>query len=121
MGHKKLSFTTRFVLAFGVLLVAANILLGVVILRQSESAMKSLINKNMLDIVNTAAGFMDGDALGAELVHLLYGGGYRLPERLIGLLGVAEPLLVLRRVLRIHLHLGNKPDYFIIYGHTRLL
>ena len=65
MGHKKLSFTTRFVLAFGVLLVAANILLGVVILRQSESAMKSLINKNMLDIVNTAAGFMDGDALGA--------------------------------------------------------
>ena len=65
MGHKKLSFTTRFVLAFGVLLVAANILLGVVILRQSESAMKSLINKNMLDIVNTAAGFLDGDALGA--------------------------------------------------------
>ena len=65
MGHKKLSFTTRFVLAFGVLLVAANILLGVVILRQSETAMKSLINKNMLDIVNTAAGFMDGDALGA--------------------------------------------------------
>lgn len=65
MGRKKLSFTTRFVLAFGVLLVAANILLGVVILRQSESAMKSLINKNMLDIVSTAAGFMDGDALGA--------------------------------------------------------
>ena len=65
MGRKKLSFTTRFVLAFGVLLVAANILLGVVILRQSESAMKSLINKNMLDIVNTAAGFMNGDTLGA--------------------------------------------------------
>lgn len=65
MGHKKLSFTTRFVLAFGVLLVAANILLGVVILRQSESAMKSLINNNMLDIVSAAAGFMDGDVLGA--------------------------------------------------------
>ncbi|MBQ6959453.1 MAG: diguanylate cyclase [Clostridia bacterium] len=65
MGHKKLSFTTRFVLVFGVLLLAANILLGVVILQQSESAMKSLINKNMLDIVNTAAGFLDGDALGA--------------------------------------------------------
>lgn len=65
MGHKKLSFTTRFVIAFGVLLVSANIILGIVILRQSETAMKSLINKNMLDIVNTAAGFLDGDALGA--------------------------------------------------------
>ncbi len=65
MGHKKLSFTTRFVLAFGVLLMVANILLGIVILRQSETAMKSLINKNMLDIVNTASGFLDGDALGA--------------------------------------------------------
>lgn len=65
MGHKKLSFTTRYVLAFGVFLVIANILLGMVILRQSESSMKTLINKNMLDIVNTAAGFLDGDALGA--------------------------------------------------------
>ena len=65
MGHKKLSFTTRYVLAFGIFLVAANILLGTVILRQSESSMKTLINKNMLDIVNTAAGFMDGDVLGA--------------------------------------------------------
>ena len=65
MGQKKLSFTTRYVLAFGIFLVAANILLGTVILRQSESSMKTLINKNMLDIVKTAAGFLDGDALGA--------------------------------------------------------
>ena len=65
MGHKKLSFTTRYVLAFGVFLVIANILLGMVILRQSESSMKELINKNMLDIVNTASGFLDGDVLGA--------------------------------------------------------
>ena len=65
MGHKKLSFSARYVLVFGLVLLAANILLGVVILRQSESAMRSLINKNMLDIVNTAADFLDGDTLGA--------------------------------------------------------
>ena len=65
MGHRKISFTTRYVLVFGLLLVAANILLGIVILQQSDSAMKSLINKNMLDIANTAAGLLDGDALSA--------------------------------------------------------
>lgn len=65
MRHKKLSFTTRYVLAFGILLLAANIVLGSVILRQTEISMKTLINKNMLDIVNTAADFMDGDVLGA--------------------------------------------------------
>ena len=65
MGRKKLSFTTRYVLAFGLLLLIANILLGLVILRQSESAMRSLINKNMLDVVNSAAGQLDGDTLGA--------------------------------------------------------
>ncbi|MBR3740211.1 MAG: diguanylate cyclase [Clostridia bacterium] len=65
MGHKKLSFSARYVLAFGLFLLAANTLLGVVILRQSESAMRSLIDKNMLDIVNTAADLLDGDTLGA--------------------------------------------------------
>lgn len=65
MGRKKLSFTARYVLAFGLILLAANILLGTMILRQSQSSMRSLINKNMLDIVNTAADLLDGDALGA--------------------------------------------------------
>lgn len=63
--HRGLSFTTRFVLAFGVLLLTANFMLGLVILNQSNSAIRSLINKNMLDIANTAAGMLDGDVLGA--------------------------------------------------------
>ena len=65
MNKKKLSFTTRYVLLFGVLLVVTNIILGVVILDQSKNAMRSLINKNMLDIVNSAANSIDGDMLGS--------------------------------------------------------
>lgn len=63
MKSSRLNFTTKFVLLFGILLLVANFLLGSIILRQSKNAMKALINKNMLDVVNSAAGFMDGDAL----------------------------------------------------------
>ncbi len=64
-ADKKLNLTTRYVLIFGVLLLAANILLGLVLLRQSRTALQSMLEKNMLDITNSAAGLMDGDALGA--------------------------------------------------------
>ncbi|MBQ6492713.1 MAG: diguanylate cyclase [Erysipelotrichaceae bacterium] len=65
MKTNKLSFTTRYVLLFGILLIVTNLILGVVILNQSKYAMTSLINKNMLDIVNSAAKSIDGDMLGA--------------------------------------------------------
>ena len=65
MARKKLSFTTRYVLAFGILLLLANTLLGVVILYQSRASVVSLINKNMLDVVKSAAEILDGDELGA--------------------------------------------------------
>ena len=65
MKRKKLSITTRYVLIIGLLLMAANILLGIVTLRQSKWAMRTLIDKNMLDVVNSAAATMDGDVLGA--------------------------------------------------------
>ena len=63
--RKKLSFTVRYVLMIGVVLLVANVLLGVISLNRSMTAMKTLINKNMLDIVSSAAGLIDGDALGA--------------------------------------------------------
>ena len=65
MKGRKLSFTTRYVLAFGILLLVATTALGIVVLNQSMSAMKTLINKNMLDVVKSAAESLDGDALGA--------------------------------------------------------
>lgn len=65
MKRKRMSITTRYVLIVGLLLMAANILLGIVILRQSKWAMRTLIDKNMLDVVNSAAATLDGDVLGA--------------------------------------------------------
>ena len=65
MKQKKLSLTTRYVLMVGLLLMAANLLLGVVIQRQSQSAMRAFIEKNMLDVAKAAAGMLDGDVLGA--------------------------------------------------------
>lgn len=61
----KTSITMRYVLMFGILLVFANTFLGAVILSQSKAAMRSLINKGMVDVVRSAAGSLDGDALGA--------------------------------------------------------
>ena len=61
--HKRLSFTVRYVLIFGIVLLTANFALGLIILNQSNTAIRSLIDKNMLDIANTAADMMDGNAL----------------------------------------------------------
>ncbi|MBR3225144.1 MAG: diguanylate cyclase [Atopobiaceae bacterium] len=65
MGSKRLSFITRYVLLFGALLLAANIAMGVMVFTQSQTAMRNLIDKNMLDVVKSAAGSLDGDKLGA--------------------------------------------------------
>ena len=65
MARKKLSFTTRYVLAFGILLLLMNTLLGGIILYQSRETVKSLVDKNMLDVAKSAAGVLDGDMLGA--------------------------------------------------------
>ena len=63
--RRKINFTTQYVLIFGALLLAANILLGIVLFNQSRAALRSMLEKNMLDITNTAAGLIDGDRLGA--------------------------------------------------------
>ena len=61
----KLNLTTQYVLIFGAILLAANILLGIVLVNQTRAALRSMLEKNMLDITNTAAGMVDGDRLGA--------------------------------------------------------
>ena len=63
--RRKLNLTVQYTLVFGALLLAANILLGIVLFNQSRSALRSMLEKSMLDITNTAAGMLDGDALGA--------------------------------------------------------
>lgn len=59
------SLTTRYVLAIGTLLLVTNIVLGTVLMLQSTTSFRTLVRKNMLDLATTAAGLLDGDALGA--------------------------------------------------------
>ncbi len=93
MKGGKLSFTTRYVLVFGILLLVATTALGVVVLNQSMSAMKTLINKNMLDVVKSAAESLDGDALGALTEDDVDGPAFR---------DVEDRLLAFQRSVDIH-------------------
>lgn len=63
--RNRINFTTKYVLIFGALLLAANILLGIVLYNQSRAALTEMLEKSMLDITNTASGLIDGDALAA--------------------------------------------------------
>lgn len=63
MKKNKLSITTPLLAATTVLLIAANVLLGIILILQSRSSMQSLIRARMLDISNLAATMIDGDKL----------------------------------------------------------
>lgn len=93
MKIRRISFTTRYVVVVGLLLFIANVLLGMITLRQSDAAMKSLINKNMLDIANSAAGSLDGDVLGSLTKEDVGGKAYE---------EIVERLYVFRKNVDIH-------------------
>ena len=63
MKTKKLTFTTQFVVIVSAILLVANMILGFLLTSQSKTAMKTLMDERMLDISNTAAAMLDGDAL----------------------------------------------------------
>lgn len=46
-----------------ILLITANIIMGIVLMMQSRQAMRILIEQHMLDISNSAASLLDGDAV----------------------------------------------------------
>ena len=55
--------TNRYVIAAALFLVLAFGVIGMLLIRQSEATLLSLINRQMLDITDTAADMLDGDAL----------------------------------------------------------
>ncbi|MBO4846092.1 MAG: diguanylate cyclase [Lachnospiraceae bacterium] len=61
----KLNRTTKYLILISIFLIAVIFTLGVVLTQKSSNAMKSLIRSRMLDISNTAAAMLDGDALGS--------------------------------------------------------
>lgn len=65
LKKRRFSLTTRYVVIVGVLLFAANIALGIVMMSQSRRMLNTMIEKSMLDLTHTAVGFLDGDVMGA--------------------------------------------------------
>ncbi|MBR4514319.1 MAG: response regulator [Lachnospiraceae bacterium] len=62
-NKRKHGFTVQLAIAISVMLLVANMLLGLVLMNNSKTAMKTLIHNRMFDISNTAADMLDGDAL----------------------------------------------------------
>ena len=59
-----LSYTTKYILLFSVLLLVTNIVLGAVILHQSVSTVRKMVRQSMLNVSTTAATLVDGDLAG---------------------------------------------------------
>jgi len=60
---KRLSPTLRSLILICVFLIAMNLLLGSVLIRDSQRAIREQIESRMLDVSNTAAAMLDGDVL----------------------------------------------------------
>ena len=63
MGRKRLSLRTRAILLVSLFMLVTNLALGIVLTRQAHESTKIQINERMLDVANTAAAMLDGDAL----------------------------------------------------------
>ena len=59
----KLTRSSRYMIFISVFLVVINTLLGFLLTKQSDQAIRTLIHHRMLDISNTAAAMIDGDVL----------------------------------------------------------
>lgn len=63
MNKLKIDTLAKYLLAIGLSLLLINICVGALLIKQSSSALISLIQNRMLDISNTAASMLDGDSL----------------------------------------------------------
>lgn len=60
---KKISSTTLLLILICLFLLLVTVSLGIVLTRQSDAALRTMIENRMLDVSNTAAAMLDGDAL----------------------------------------------------------
>lgn len=61
MKRKHISITTKYIIIACALLLAVNVVLGVLLTVQSGNSMKDVLSKRMLSVANTAASAVDGD------------------------------------------------------------
>lgn len=62
-NDKKLRFSTKTIVILSVVLILANVVLGLTLTFYNRQIMSTLIDERMLDIANTAADTVDGDIL----------------------------------------------------------
>lgn len=60
---RKFSRKKTYLIAVAIFLLVANLSLGIVLMKESSDAMRTLLESRMLDISNTAASMIDGDDL----------------------------------------------------------
>lgn len=60
---KRVNTTSKYLILIAAFLLLVNVILGFLLIRQSDSAMITLMHTRMLDISNTAASMLDGDVL----------------------------------------------------------
>ncbi len=63
MFFKKKSLRAKAILMVSLFLLATNLALGAVLIRQARSYTRTQIDERMLDVVKTAAAMLDGDTL----------------------------------------------------------
>ena len=61
MKNNSFNIRTQALIIISLLLLVANIALGLLLMNQSRSAMKKLLNERLLDVANAAAYMIDGD------------------------------------------------------------
>ena len=59
----RINRTTRYLILISLFLLSVNITLGLILMRQSDAAMRTQIENRMLDVSNSAAAMLDADAL----------------------------------------------------------
>ncbi len=76
--------TADFAIIISILLLATNLFLGVMLMNNSQSAIKAMIQNRMLDVANTAADMLDGDILEDIQAKDIGTPGYQQAKEILG-------------------------------------
>ena len=63
MKKKGMTLTIQLVIIVSAILLIGDMLMGIILMKQSQNSIKTIINGRMLDIANTAAAMLDGDIM----------------------------------------------------------
>ena len=65
MRHRQISTTTKLIITVCTLLLAVNVILGILFMNQSGESLRSLIRRHMISVAETASAMVDAEELAA--------------------------------------------------------